>query len=102
MDPADTEAFRQMIPRQGTLLGQHDQFLQEITSNLRELSISVHSQLPDTPEPPVPVPGASASSREPFIPAPERYEGDPVGPFFLHLHLHLGHLADAFIQSDLQ
>ncbi|CAL8394463.1 unnamed protein product [Boreogadus saida] len=33
MDPV-TEAFRQIISRQGTLLGQHDQMLQEITSNL--------------------------------------------------------------------
>ena len=74
MDPADTEAFRQMIYRRGTLLGQHDQILQEITSNLPELSISVHSQRPGTPE--RPVPGPSTSSQESFIPAPERYEGD--------------------------
>ena len=76
MDPADTEAFRQMISRQGILLGQHDQILQEITSNLRELTISVRSQHPVSPEPSSSVPGPSASSWEPFIPSPERYEGD--------------------------
>ena len=76
MDPADTETFRQVITRQGTLLGQHDQILQEITSALRELTVSVRSQRPASPELSSSAPSPSASSREPFIPAPERYDGD--------------------------
>uniref|UniRef100_A0A8C5CGL7 CCHC-type domain-containing protein n=1 Tax=Gadus morhua TaxID=8049 RepID=A0A8C5CGL7_GADMO len=76
IDPADAESLRQMISRQGTLLGQHDQVLQEITSNLRELAGAVRSQRATSPDPSVAVPGPSASSREPYIPTPERYEGD--------------------------
>ena len=73
MDPAD--AFRQMISRQGTLLGQHDQALQEVASTLRELTQAFHSR-PPAPTPPPDPPIATVTSREPFIPAPERYEGD--------------------------
>ena len=47
----------------------------------------VHSQLPVTPEPPFPVPGPSATPREPFIPAPERYEGDLGRSFLLQCSL---------------
>ena len=56
MDPADAEAFRGMIAHQGTLLGQHDQALQEITTALRELTLAVRSQPPVAPEPPAPAP----------------------------------------------
>ena len=65
-----------MISRQGALLGQHDQVIQEITSSLRELTQAVHSgsSVPSTS--PAPPPSTSAFPREPFIPAPERYEGD--------------------------
>ena len=76
MDPADTEAVRRAISHQQAQLGQHDQALQEITSSLCELSLTITSWLPVTPVPPIPVPSHSASPREPFIPAPERYEGD--------------------------
>ena len=76
MDPADAEAFRQVVSRQGDLLTQHDRTLQEITSSLRDLTISIHSQRPVSPEPSFSVPGPAASSREPFIPAPECCEGD--------------------------
>ena len=76
MDPADTESLRQRISHQGTLLGQHDQNLQEITSNLREMAAAIQSLRAVSPDPSVAVPGPSASSREPYIPAPERYEGD--------------------------
>ena len=76
MDPADIEAVCRAISHQQAQLGQHDQALQEITSSLRELSLTITSRLPVTPEPPAPVPSHSASPREPFIPAPERYEGD--------------------------
>ncbi|KAK0146962.1 Retrotransposon-like protein 1 [Merluccius polli] len=76
MDPADTEAVRRAISHQHAQLGQHDQALQEITSSLRELSLTITSRLPVTPEPPAPVPSHSASPRELFIPAPERYKGD--------------------------
>ncbi|KAK0131581.1 hypothetical protein N1851_033757 [Merluccius polli] len=64
------------ISHQQAQLGQHDQALQEITSSLRELSLTITSRLPVTPVPPVPVPSHSAYPREPFIPAPKRYEGD--------------------------
>ncbi|KAK0154208.1 Retrotransposon-like protein 1 [Merluccius polli] len=76
MDPADTEAFRRAISHQQAQLGQHDQALQEITSSLRELSLSIASRLPVTPAPAVPVPSPPVSFREPFIPAPEPYGGD--------------------------
>ncbi|KAK0137910.1 Retrotransposon-derived protein PEG10 [Merluccius polli] len=76
MDPADTEAFRRVISHQQAQLGQHDQALQEITSSLRELSLTITSQPPVTPEQPAPVPSHSASPWKPFIPAPERYDGD--------------------------
>ena len=76
MDPADAEAVRGMISHQGTLLGQHNQALQEITAALRELTLAVSSQLPVAPEPAAPVPSPSASPREPTIPAPQRYGGD--------------------------
>ena len=65
-----------MISRQGTLLGQHDQALQEIATALRELTLAVNSQPPVAPEPPAPAPSPSASPREPSIPAPQRYGGD--------------------------
>ena len=65
-----------MISRQGHLLGQHDQALQEITTALRELTLAVRSQPPVAPEPSAPAPGPSASPREPAIPAPQRYGGD--------------------------
>ena len=76
MDPADTEAVHWVISHQQAQLGQHDQALQEITSSLRELSLTIASRLPVTLVPPVPDPSHSASPREPLIPAPERYEGD--------------------------
>ena len=76
MDPADTEAIRRAISHQQAQLGQHDQALQEITSSLRKLSLTIASRLPVTPVPPVPVPSHLAPSREPCIPAPERYAGD--------------------------
>ena len=76
MDPADTEDVRWAISHQQAQLGQHDQALQEITSSLRELSLTITSRLPVTPEPTAPIPSHSASPREPFIPAPERYDGD--------------------------
>ena len=76
MDPADAEAVRGMISHQGTLLGQHDQALQEITTALRELTLAVSSQPPFAPEPAAPDPSPSASPREPTIPAPLRYGGD--------------------------
>ena len=72
MDPADAEAFRQVVSRQGDLLTQHDRTLQEIAASLQDLSVAIHSRRPVSPTPPLPAP----SSREPFIPAPERYEGD--------------------------
>ena len=74
MDPADTEAVRRAISYLQTQLGQHDQALQEITSSLRELFLTITSRLHFTPEPPAPVPSHSASPREPFI--PERCNGD--------------------------
>ena len=76
MDPADTEAVRRAISYLQAQLGQHDQALQEITSSLRELSLTITSRLHVTPEPPAPVHSHSASPREPFIPATERYDGD--------------------------
>ena len=89
MDPADTEAVRRAISHQQAQLGQHDQALQEITSSLRELSLTITSRLPVTPVPPVPDPNHSASPREPFIPAHERYEGDlgQCRPFLLQCSL---------------
>ena len=65
-----------MIAHQGTLLGQHDQALQEISTALRELSQAVSSRPFVAPEPAAPAPGPSASPREPTIPAPQRYGGD--------------------------
>ena len=76
MDPADTEAVRRAISYLQAQLGQHDQALQEITSSLRELFLTITSRLHVTPEPPAPVPSLSSSPREPLIPAPERYDGD--------------------------
>ena len=65
-----------MIAHQGTLLGQHDQALQEISTALRELTQAVSSRPSVAPEPAAPAPGPSASPREPTIPAPQRYGGD--------------------------
>ena len=76
MDPADTEAVRRAISYLQAQLGQHDHALQEITSSLRELFLTVTSWLHVTPEPPAPVPSHSASPWEPFILAPECYDGD--------------------------
>ena len=76
MDPADKEAVRRAISYLQAQLGQHDQALQEITSSLCELFLTITSRFHVTPEPPAPVPSHSASPQELFIPARERYDGD--------------------------
>lgn len=94
-DPASSDTFRpaspdlrQALAFQGTLVGQHDLALRDVVETLRGLSVSVsrlESQSRAAPLPPsltTPVPVASGPPpamplylpREPYVPAPERYD----------------------------
>jgi len=84
-DPTDTDHVRQAVTHHGTLLGQHSQALREVMDSLRELTTRVteirdQMNLPSRPEaqPPVPAPAVSTSVsvKEPWVPPPDRYEGD--------------------------
>ena len=90
MDPADTEAnlpgfsLHQAVSSQGIQLGQHSQALHDIIDTLNQLSISI-SRIegqqahpppgPPAPPPPPALPVSNNQPREPFVPAPERYDG---------------------------
>lgn len=105
MDPADTDAVRSALSSQGKMLGQHDQTLREVTGTLRSLIASVNqlstrveqlavqppASLPQpSPDSPVLQPATvSTSSREPYIPAPDKYSGKvgACGQFLLQCSL---------------
>ena len=87
MDPAAADQIRQALSSQGSLVNQHSQSLQELMDALRGLTANVaqignqldslSSHLPP-PEPPTPSSDQPAlTPREPHVPAPERYAGDP-------------------------
>ncbi|XP_027134474.1 protein enabled homolog [Larimichthys crocea] len=81
---------RQALASQGTLIGQHDRVLHEVVETLRGLTATVSriqnqfsaAQSPSVPASPSPfIPGPppampSYMPREPYVPAPERYDGD--------------------------
>ena len=88
-DPADLDKVRQVLTHQEAVLGQHGQALHEITTGLQSLATSVtaiQAQLSSqATAAPVHVPPAatasssiSASDREPWVPAPEKYDGNLV------------------------
>uniref|UniRef100_A0A3P9LPJ3 CCHC-type domain-containing protein n=1 Tax=Oryzias latipes TaxID=8090 RepID=A0A3P9LPJ3_ORYLA len=100
MDPAELDKVKQAITSQGALVGQHDRALQEIMSSLQHLSTGVNrlggrldevsSQLTSlkssdhapsvdlNPAPsPAPPPVPASQLREPFIPTPSRFSGEP-------------------------
>ena len=87
MDPAVADQIRHALASQGALVGQHSQALQELMDALRGLTANVaqigsqldslSSHLPPS-EPPIPPSDQPAlTPREPHVPAPERYAGDP-------------------------
>uniref|UniRef100_A0A8C5DM91 CCHC-type domain-containing protein n=1 Tax=Gouania willdenowi TaxID=441366 RepID=A0A8C5DM91_GOUWI len=99
MDPdtVDSSTMRKAISCQGRLLGQHEDLLKTLTDNnqaiLNQISIltnqvtSLTAQLSQAaftqPAPPPPSPAAAPpvsvmtpALREPYVPAPERYDGD--------------------------
>ena len=88
MNPADSEpdvqvaSLRHVVTSQGAMLGHHDQTLREtmdslanLTSGLSRLESRVQNN--DSPIfPPSPAaPVGAMHHREPFVPAPERYDG---------------------------
>lgn len=86
-DPADLKNLRQAISHQEGVLGQQGRALREITDALRDLTTSVaalqQQLLPPATEAsasPTSLPAATAAShqpdREPWVPAPERYDGN--------------------------
>lgn len=112
MDPTDLDAFRQALSSQGILVGQHEQTLHgvvdklhDLTAKISELSnqmnqLSAHlaaataSGQNNPPEPigppqPPDQPLQPSTSREPFMPIPERYGGDlgVCGRFLLQCSL---------------
>lgn len=72
---AEMHSVRQAVDAQGALLGQHSQTLRDIMVGLRELSVNMTSlqsqfnQVTSTTPAPPPL-------LEPWVPAPERYDGD--------------------------
>lgn len=93
MNPADSETDPQTnllhaVSNQGALLGQHDQSLRGIMDTLSSLTAGLarverQLQVSPAPTPNFPSPPAAPVSmfhpREPFVPAPERYEGQLGG-----------------------
>lgn len=89
LDPADSDSgspvmnLRHAVSSQGIMLGHHDQTLREIMDSLSNLTSGlarVENQL-QTINPPVlnlspAVPVGTLQPREPYVPAPERYDGN--------------------------
>ncbi len=83
MDPAETEQIHGALSKQGVLLGSHETQLQRLTDAVNQIGDTLQqlqALLPrehvvaSTPDPP---PLAVPTSREPKIPAPQRYDGKP-------------------------
>ncbi len=81
MDPADIETLHQALAMQGLLNWQHDQSLKEIVNSLKTSlpsSVLFKNNYP-SPAPTIalsPSPSSPLSHHDPFIPAPDRYDGD--------------------------
>lgn len=83
MDPADTDSLPQTLAGQHALLEQHDHALKTLLDHVKDFSRSLSelqgrfsAQSPQ-PAPSVPLPSVSPPPREPFVPAPDRYDGNP-------------------------
>ncbi|XP_060758152.1 uncharacterized protein LOC132868895 isoform X3 [Neoarius graeffei] len=86
MDPVELVHLRMAIQQQGILLGTHQQDLQQIAQNLATLSNSLnllttqvqHFQAVPTPAQPPPTSApATTFLREPRLPVPQPYDGEP-------------------------
>lgn len=103
MDPADPNALREAINKQGVLLGRHDSLLKDIRRSLQQMNsclARVALQLCDRAAAAQPQrtvsrpesPGQSSlppPAKEPFLPPPEYYSGDvgSCGRFLLQCSL---------------
>lgn len=93
MDPADLELVRTAVKEQGIMLGGHEQGLIQVNNNigavaeqLNSLSaqvqqlltnISQPQQNPPHSDPPPNAPATPSPFREPRLPAPQPYDGNP-------------------------
>lgn len=90
MNPAESDPevnLLHIVSNQGALLGQHDQLLRGIMETLSGLTawLTRVGRLLQVPQPPTPAPPPLPATpvsvfhpREPFVPAPECYDGNFV------------------------
>lgn len=93
MDPADLELVKTAVKEQGAMLGSHQQSLVQVNNNLgvvaeqlsslaaqvQQLSINLPQSQPTRPlaDPAPAAPATPAPFREPRLPAPQPYDGNP-------------------------
>ena len=77
MNPADSDPLHQILAGQDSLLEQHDQALKTLLEHIKEFSRSL-SDLQGRPfaQSSQPAPSLPPLLCEPFLPAPERYDGN--------------------------
>ena len=84
MEPADMDNLRQAIEKQGALLGQHQHEFANVShsfsvikQSLTTLSEQIQALQPSPPPTPAPTPAPVLPLREPRLPPPPPYAGEP-------------------------